>query len=275
MQATRIWAVAAVAATIMGSASAAPALIKVKPEVIDLGAAENVAGQAQVSVTVALKLRNADQLESLLRATYATGGPNFRKFLTPQEFSAKFGPTAESIARVTQHFEKAGLHVAQLTGTHLSVSGSTAAIQAEFGVQLHAFEVGSTATTAGYRFRSPIGTVQLAAAIADSVQSVYGLDTRPHLRPHLMRTATLQTHGKAIRVPDAVSPDAANEPGSLTVTDFANHYDVNPLYRSGVTGKGATIGIVTFASFTPSDAFAYWQALGLNVAPNRIREVMV
>jgi hypothetical protein len=44
MQPARMWVVAAVAATIMGSASAAPALIKAKPEVIDLGAAQNVAG---------------------------------------------------------------------------------------------------------------------------------------------------------------------------------------------------------------------------------------
>jgi kumamolisin len=275
MQATRMWAVAAVAATIMGSASAAPALIKAKPEVIDLGTAENVAGQAQASVTVALKLRNADQLESQLRATYTTGGPSFRKFLTPQEFGAKFGPTPESIARVTQHFEKAGLHVMQLTGTHLSVSGSTAAIQAEFGVQLHAFEVASTATTAAYSFRAPLGNAQIASAIADVVQSVYGLDTRPHYRPHLMRSATRQSNGKLIGAPSAAGPDSANAPGSLTVTDFAKHYDVNPLYHSGVSGKGATIGIVTFASFTPSDAFAYWSALGLNVASNRIHIVEV
>jgi kumamolisin len=275
MQPARMWVVAAVAATIMGSASAAPALIKAKPEVIDLGAAQNVAGQAQVSVTVALKLRNADQLESLLRATYTTGGPNFHKFLTPQEFSAKFGPTPESIARVTQHFEKAGLHVARLTGTHLSVSGSTAAIQAEFGVQLHAFEVAPTATTAAYSFRAPLGNAQIASAIADTVQSVYGLDTRPHYRPHLMRAATQKGNGPLVRAPVAVTPDAANAPGSLTVTDFAKHYDVNPLYHSGVSGKGVTIGIVTLASFTPSDAYAYWSALGLNVASNRIREVQI
>ncbi len=98
MQATRMWVVAAIAATAMGSASAAPALINAKPEVIDLGSAEYVAGQAQVSVTVALKLRNADQIESLLQATYTAGGPGYRKFLSSQEYAAKFGPTPETIA---------------------------------------------------------------------------------------------------------------------------------------------------------------------------------
>ena len=267
--------VAAVAVAVMGSASAAPVLSDSKPEVTDLGAAEYVAGQSQVSVTVALKLRDADQIESLLTATYTAGGANFRKFLTPQEFAAKFGPTPDTIARVTQHFQKAGLRVTQLTGTHLSVSGSTAAIQAEFGVQLHAFEVAPTATTAASTFRSPVGSPRIAPAIADAVQSVYGLDTRPRYRPHLRRSADQQSNGKLIRAPAAATPGAANAPGSLTVTDFAKHYDVNPLYHSGVTGKGTTIGIVTLASFTPSDAFAYWHALGLDVASNRIHEVKV
>jgi kumamolisin len=274
MQLTRIWTVAAVAATVMVSASAMPSLTKAKPEIIDLGAAQYVAGQERVSVTVALNLRNPELMESLLKETYTAGGPNYRKFLTPAEFSAKFGPTPATIARVTQHFQKAGLQVEQLTATHLSVSGSAAAIQAEFGVQLHAFSAAPTATTPGYNFRSPVGAVHLDAAIADAVQSVVGLDTRPHFRPHL-RHSTSALNLKMHRLPAAAGPSDANAPGELTVTDFARHYDVDPLYHSGVTGKGATIGIVTLASFTPSDAFAYWQAVGLNVAPNRIREVQV
>jgi subtilase family serine protease len=269
-----MWVVAAVAATVMGSASAAPAPVEAKPEVIDLGSAQYVAGQEQVSVTVILNLRNTDQIEPLLQATYTAGGPGYRKFLSPQEFAARFGPTPETIARVMQHFQKAGLHVTQLTATHLGVSGRAAAVQAEFGVQLHAFETAPTAAGARYTFRAPSGTIRVDSAIADAVQSVEGLDTRPHFRPHLMRSAAPQSGGKLLAVPSA-APGAANAPGSLTVTDFAKHYDVNPLYRSGVTGRGTTIGIVTLASFTPSDAFAYWQALGLNVAPKRIHEVPV
>ena len=269
---THIWVVAALAATVMGGASAAPVLTNTKPTAVDLGAAEYVAGQSQMSVTVVLKLRNTDQIESQLKGIYTAGGPNFRKFLTSQEFSAKFGPTPESIARVTQHFQKDGLRVTQLTGTHLSVSGNTAAIQAEFGVQLHAFEAAATDATPAYTFRSPVGSPQIAPAIADAVQSVHGLDTRPHYRPHVMRSPS---NGKLARAPAAVTPDAANAPGALTVADFARHYDVNPLYHSGLSGKGTTIGIVTLASFTASDAFAYWHALGLDVASNRIHEVKI
>ena len=47
------------------------------------------------------------------------------------------------------------------------------------------------------------------------------------------------------------SSSTGNAFGSLTVADFANLYDVQSLYSAGVTGSGRTIGILTFASFTP------------------------
>jgi subtilase family serine protease len=195
--------------------------------------------------------------------------------LTAQQFYSQFGPTAATVAQVTKHFQAAGLQVAQLTGTYLSVTGSTAAIQKEFAVQLHAFEVPATTSTPGFRFRSPIGSPQIAAAIADSVQAVYGFDTRPHYRPHLTRSTALPANAKLVSVKSSGAPASAGAPGSLTVTDFAKHYDVDPLYRDGLSGRGVTIGIVTLASFTPSDAFAYWDALGLTVSPGRIQEIQV
>src|SRR5271170_820640 len=229
-----MWLAAAFAVAVVGGASAAPGLVKNHPAVVDLGAAENIAGQSQISVTVSLKLRNTDQMESMLQAVYTAGGPSYRKFLTAQEFVTKFGPTAATLARVTQHFQKAGLHVAQITGTHLSVSGSAAAMQAEFGVQLHAFEVAPTATTLGYNFRSPMAVPQVAAEIADAVQSVAGLDSRPHFRPHLLRPTAAQNGVKFNRAPAAAGPHDANASGALTVIDFARLYNVNPLYHSGV-----------------------------------------
>jgi kumamolisin len=45
----------------------------------------------------------------------------------------------------------------------------------------------------------------------------------------------------------------------------------SPYHRQQViTGTGRTLGIVVLASFTPSDAFADWQAVGLSVDAHRI-----
>jgi subtilase family serine protease len=104
-----------------------------------------------------------------------------------------------------------------------------------------------------------------------SVAAVIGLDSRPSFRPHV-RTVPQRLRSARHTVKSATT---GNVPGFLTVTDFANLYDVQPLYQQGVTGQGRTLGIVTLANFTPSDAFAYWKALGLSVDPNRIQVVNV
>jgi subtilase family serine protease len=90
-----------------------------------------------------------------------------------------------------------------------------------------------------------------------------------------MHRASEHLNQAKIKVTPATGSSTGNEPGLLTVTDFANQYNVTPLYGKGISGKGKTVGIVTLASFTPSDAFAYWSAVGLTVDPNRITVVNI
>jgi subtilase family serine protease len=71
------------------------------------------------------------------------------------------------------------------------------------------------------------------------------------------------------------NPTATCTPGEFTVGDVANRYNINPLYRAGVNGKGSTIGIATLADFIPADAYSYWSTIGLAVKPNRITQVHV
>jgi subtilase family serine protease len=66
------------------------------------------------------------------------------------------------------------------------------------------------------------------------------------------------------------TPGAGNPPGAWTVNDFSQYYDVQPLYQQNLRGQGRTLGIVTLASFTPGDAYDYWNYVGLSVDPNRI-----
>jgi kumamolisin len=139
-------------------------------------------------------------------------------------------------------------------------------------VQLHSFEVAATASSSSYRYRAPLGAPKVPATIAASVQGVLGLDTRPRLTPHL-HPALRPAAQSAQRVSSA--PNTPDAPGQWTVADFADYYDVNPLYQQGLTGRGGTLAILTLASFTPSDAFAYWNALGLKVDPNRIKIVEI
>jgi kumamolisin len=230
----------------------------------DLGRLSAVSSE-QVTATVALKLQNADQLEGLVAALYNRGAPSYHQFLTPEAFQARFAPSAATVAKVTAAMQKQGLTVELINGNLLSVTGTSSAVERTFGVQLHQFQSGQNT------FHAPTGPVQLSADVAAEVDGVAGLNTEPRLHPH-HRASTL--HGNRTHTL-AKAPTPPADLGDLTVLDFAQYYNVNPLYKAGITGKGTTIGIVTLAAFTPSDAFTYWNALGLKTNANRLSIVTV
>jgi subtilase family serine protease len=149
------------------------------------------------------------------------------------------------------------------------MSGSAGAIERAFGVELHQFVAEDNTT-----FHAPVGQQKLAADLAGDVAGVVGLDSNPRLKPNL-RTGNAATSRLQPAQHGDNTTDTPDLPGLWTVADFAQYYGVTPLYDCGVTGKGATIGIVTLAAFTPSDALKYWASLGLNADPSRITVVYV
>ena len=265
----------AFAALLAGVANAAPYPHGAAPAAVDLGDSAVVEGKTQITVTVSLKLSNSEQLDPLVQALYTPGSPQYRQFLTPEQFRARFGPSAATIASVTREFAAAGLSVTRAATAQLHITGTAAQLEREFGVQLHTFSAVATAETPAYLYRKPMSAPRLPGAVADSVTAVLGLDTRPHLTPHLHAGA--QPPGQSTQARHQVSnqTNTTDPPGLWTVIDYAEYYDVDPLYRQGLSGEGYTLAIVTLASMTLSDAYYYWNSLGLKVHPNRISVVNV
>jgi subtilase family serine protease len=222
-------------------------------------------------VTLALRLRSPDEAESLLTSIHSPGNSLFHHFLSPSEFAARFGPSAADVAKVISQLAAYNLSAKQTSTTTLRVTGSPANMERAFAVNLHAYQVPAHGQARAYGFHAPLGHPSIPSEMTGSVAAIVGLDSRPAFRP-------LHRFGPdAVRTPHRSAKTAAtgNPPGYLTVTDFAGLYDVQPLYQKGVSGQGRTLGIITLASFTPSDAFAYWSAVGLNVDPSRIQIVDV
>jgi kumamolisin len=240
------------------------------PKAIDRGALAAEPGTTPLSITIALRLRDPNEAENLLKALHTPGDPQFHRFLTADQFVARFAPADGEVAKVMAGLAKYKLTVQRTTATTLKVTGLPADMERAFAVSLHSYEVPAHDNVAGYTFHAPLTPATIPAEISAAVAAVVGLDSSPRFRP-LSRTVSPKLR-MASSVARTTTPD---EPGLWTVTDFADYYDVQPLYKHGVTGKGRTIGIVTFASFTPSDAFAYWSALGLEVKTDRLRIVNV
>jgi kumamolisin len=240
------------------------------PKAIDRGALTAESGTTPLSITIALRLRDLDEAEKLLIALHTPRDPQFHQFLTAKQFVARFAPSDADVAKAITALGKYGLTVERTTATTLKVTGLPADMESAFAVSLHSYEVPGHDNVPGYTFHAPLAPATIPAEISAAVAAVIGLDNRPKFRP---LNRTVPSNLKMARLTgQADTPDA---PGFWTVTDFADYYDVQPLYSRGLTGSGRTIGIVTFASFTPSDAFTYWKALKLSVDPHRLTIVNV
>ena len=238
---------------------------------IDMGQLAAQPDPEPMSVTIALALPNLAEAEDLLQEINSPGSAQFHQFLSADAFIGRFAPTSATVASVVENLAQYGLKSERIGATMLKVSGSPEAIERAFAVSLHRYTVPAHDDVAGFSFHAPRGAGRLPPELAGKVAGVVGLDSRPRMRPHLFVAPERFARSEQGKVVGA----AGNPMGSLTVADFAGQYDVRPLYNQGVLGIGKTIGILTFASFLPADAFAYWSAVGLAVHQNRLTVINV
>src|SRR5271168_4740945 len=92
----------------------------------------------QLQIAIGLPLRNLPALTNLLNKLYDMGSTNFHKFLTPEQFTEKFGPTESNYQAVIQFAKNNGLQVVKTSPNraHLLVSGTVANIERAFNVTL-------------------------------------------------------------------------------------------------------------------------------------------
>ena len=245
----------------------------------DLGASNP--GQT-MNVTLVLGLHNQDVLERHIYATVTRGNPAFHRFLTTAEFADRYGATAGEIARVQAFLKQQGLFQAELLPNHLAIKvrGTIGQFNAAFHTSIHDYRSSDGAT-----FHQPSATPTVPATLSGTLVVASGLSSEARYHSHRVKailppqqgpSANALTRGMAPATPACTgNPTATCTIGEFTVGDVANRYNINPLYRVGVNGKGSTIGIATLANFIPADAYTYWRTIGLAVKPNRITQVHV
>lgn len=245
---------------------------------VDTGAAP---ANQNVQVSLVLKLRNQAALEDYIRQTVTPGSAHYQQFLTTSQFAQQYGASANDIARVQAYLKQQGLS-SEVLPSHLVIrtSGTTAQLNALFHTSIHTF----VSRENGHSFHKPATAAQLPSAIADVVDVASGLSNELKYRPHHVSSSAftaLNGQGPKLNALSAKAggsngnPTASGVPGEYTVGDVANFYDINPLYKRGVVGRGSTIAIVTLSNFYPADATTYWSDIGLTTKPNRITQVHV
>jgi subtilase family serine protease len=126
----------------------------------------------QISVTFWLKQHDKAGFDELVRRMYDRNSPNFHKWLTAKEYSARFAPTAAEMAIVKQHLAANNLSVVSVDKFNMAVTarGTVADVQRATGVQLN------RVTINGHAHRLPSADLAIPGLAGTLIAHVQGLN---------------------------------------------------------------------------------------------------
>ncbi|HEY2328812.1 MAG TPA: protease pro-enzyme activation domain-containing protein, partial [Verrucomicrobiae bacterium] len=202
----------------------------------------------QLHLAIGLPLRNGAELDEFLHQLYDPASTNFHKFLTPEEFAARFGPTEAGYQAVIQFAERNGFTV---DGTHpnrmvLDVDASVASIERAFQINLRIYPHPTEPRT----FYAPDVEPSVDAGVP--VLSVSGLDNFALPHPKHVVSEKMNAAG--------VTPKS----GSGSSGSYAGN-DFRAAYVPGVTlnGSGQSVALLEFDGYYSSDIASYENSFGL------------
>jgi uncharacterized repeat protein (TIGR01451 family) len=207
-----------------------------------LNPVDRLPGTQRLSLAIGLPLRNQAELARLIEQLYAPGSPEFHKYLTTDQFTAKFGPTEKDYQAVIAF---AKFHGFTILATHsnrmlLDVTAPVAVIEQALRTTLRVFAHPNEART----FYAPDTEPTLDLAVP--VLHISGLDNY-----ELPRASMKVIPPGSQRTPIPAVGTGPN--GTFWGKDFRN------AYARGVTmdGTGQFLGLLEFDGYYPSDIKSY------------------
>jgi subtilase family serine protease len=193
------------------------------------------------------KLASTQQaaLEKLLAEQQDPDSPNYRKWLTPEQYAARFGMSDADLSKVASWLNSQGLTVNGFSRSRTRVffSGRAAQVESVFRTELHQYQVNDET-----RFANAI-EVSVPAALSGMMLGIRGLDNfRPRPRARMVKP-NFTSH---------VSGNHFVAPG-----DFATIYNLAALYSAGFDGTGQKIAVAGQTEIHPADIDAFRSAAGL------------
>ena len=202
-------------------------------------------------LAIGLPLRNQAALEELLQQIYDPQSTNFHKFLTPDEFTARFGPTEQDYQAVMRFAEANGLTV---EGQHpnrvvLDVKGGVSNIEQALHVNLRTYRHPTEARDVFAPDAEP--SVPAGLSVADIWGLTdYGLPRPLSHKADPLRIAPLNYNG-------------SGPGGAYLGSDFRNAY----VPGTSLTGAGQTAAVAEFDGYYASDIASYESQSGYPSVP--------
>jgi len=249
--------------TIISQAQPEPLLTRHVREVTRNGQAHLVGhlpATQSMRLVLVLPHRNQAELDDFLKELYDPQSASYRKFLTVEEFTARFGPTQEDYDSVIRFAEANGFTVVGTSRNrmNLDVTGSVANVEKALHLAMGVYQHPTENRTFFAPDREP------ALDLALQLWHISGLDNYSIPKPGLVRRdASVLT----------VNPNATT--GSGPDASFLGS-DMRAAYYGGtaLTGSGQSIGLFEFLGTDLTDLATYYTNAGqTNHVPVTLKSV--
>jgi kumamolisin len=208
-----------------------------------------------LQLDLVLQLSDKAGLDSFLKDLYDPTSPSYRHFLTPQGFTARFGPTQDQYEAVVRFAKNYGFQVigGSRDGMDVQVKGSVASVETAFHVNMRTYQH----PTENRGFFGPDS--EPTPDLPFDLWHISGLDNYSLPHPLVVnRNDFAKAHGIA---PEAVVSHATTGSGpsaSFLGTDMRAAY-----YGSGtMTGAGQSLGLLEYYGTDLADLKTYYANAG-------------
>jgi subtilase family serine protease len=182
---------------------------------------------------------------------------NYHHWLTAEEFGEWFGLPERELEQVTGWLAESGLSVEGVYPNRLTIDFSATAgqVRAVFGTEMHAYDVD------GVRHLANASDPEVPSRLAARIAGVVSLhDFRPESQ---LRSRRRGIGGSAGGSTFTMGSGEWAE-YAVTASDLATIYNLTPLFKAGITGKGETIALVEDSDvYSTADWNAFRAAFGL------------
>ncbi len=202
-----------------------------------------LAPEKSLHLALALPLQNRAELNTLVAQVSDPRSPKYRQYLTPEQFTARFGPSEADYSRLIAYARAQGF---QVSGTHpnrtlLEIEGAAATIENSFHLSLGVYRHPTEPRTFYAADTEPRLDLDLPLLEID------GLNDYSHAHPRVRRAPT---PGPT----DAGMARAGSGPnGTFLGTDFRQAY----IPGSPLTGSAQSVGLFELDGYFASDITAY------------------
>lgn len=201
----------------------------------------------QLTFVIALKERDSQAFTQFLTDLYDPASPNFRHFISSNEYAAQFAPDAQTRQQITNYLQSQGFAITsnQQNSSTITFRGTVGQAQNAFGVRLGRYQRAD-----GTSFFANDRTPALAPALAAQVVDVFGLSNEFQL--HTNYQVAKDKQGRAV-------PHRGPQNNGYTPTELRRAYNIPDSY----TGAGRVIGLYELGGYNPQNIDVYDQSFGL------------